>query len=291
MDNVILDYYRQQSAITDPGKYAYLFDELPDDVASLARIVQRLLITPFAVRLYGVQLSEIDNTEYGVRAIEKMIGRILAIEDSPLTHPREPRKRLGANCRNFAALLVSMLRHKGIPARERVGFAGYFRGPISYDHRITEYWGSTQERWILADAQIDEVRRKAIGIRFDTLNITPDDPFHLSGNVWLQARQNAVDPNSYGDGDTEVGMPFIRYALLHDFDALNKLEVLGCDAWGELILKPEPELTPDDLAFLDQVAGLCANPDKNFAALREVYAGSDYGRTMQSEAQKQLVVY
>jgi hypothetical protein len=73
--------------------------------------------------------------------------------------------------------------------------------------------------------------------------------------------------------------------LLHDFDALNKLEVLGCDAWGELIEKPEQELTEEELNFLGEVAWLTANPDANFDQVLELHIRAKYGEEVRAEAQ------
>lgn len=288
MNSAVLDFYRTHSAITDPGQYAPLFDALPDDVPGLMYAVQGLLLGHFAFHLYGVKSGEIDDAGFGVRAIEAMIARILKIQDAPLTQPREPNKRLGANCRNFATLLVSMLRHKGIPARERIGFEYYFGGKINYEHRITEYWNTAQQRWVLIDAQLDDRRRKADKITVDPLNIPVGGGFYISGDVWLKARRKALDPNQFGDSETEVGMPLIRYALLHDFDALNKFEVLGCDAWGQLIDQPESDLTAQDLEFLDEVATVTADPDAHFDALGTLHAQSAYGQQVRTAAQKSL---
>lgn len=274
-----LDFYRAHSPFTHPGRYAHLFDALPDDVSGLVSAVQGLLIPPypFILSLHGLRPGDVEDAGFGIRPIEATIERILAIHDAPLVEARPPKKRLGVNCRNFATLLVAMLRHKGIPARERVGFAGYLGGKINYEHRITEYWDTDKRRWVLVDAWIHDVQRKAMRLTFNTLDITPHDPFYLSGDVWLKARQNGLDANQFGDSDTEVGMPLIRYALLHDFDALVKLEVLGCDAWGKLIDKPETALTGDDLAYLDQVAALTSQPDTNLDALIQLHSTSDYG--------------
>lgn len=43
----------------------------------------------------------------------------------------------------------------------RVGFASYLdpEGKMKYDHWITEYWQESEQRWILADAQNDEIRK------------------------------------------------------------------------------------------------------------------------------------
>ena len=89
----------------------------------------------------------------------------------------------------------------------------------------------------------------------------------------------------FGDSETDIGLPPIRYALLHDFDALNKFEVLGNDTWGELIDKPEADLTGDDLRFLDEVARLASDPDANFEPLISLHERSQYGQEMRLAAQ------
>ena len=75
-------------------------------------------------------------------------------------------------------------------------------------------------------------------------------------------------------------MPPIRYALLQDFDALNRVETVGFDAWHELIDKPEPEVTGDELALLDEIAGTTANVDSRFSDLRALYRDSAYGQAV-----------
>ena len=77
-----------------------------------------------------------------------------------------------------------------------------------------------------------------------------------------------------------VGMPPIRYALLHDFAALNKCEVLGNDDWGELITKPEADLTSDEIALLDRIAEVTTHTDTQFDELRTLFEESSYGRTV-----------
>lgn len=282
----ILDYYRQHSELTDPGIYAALYDGLPHDVPGLARVVQGLLIPPYreALKLYGVTADEIDNATFGVRRMEQMLERIMRRYDAPLTVQRPPNMRIGAICRNFSTLLVSMLRHQGIPARLRVGFGGYFQSKIWFDHRITEYWNGS--RWVLADAWVDEMRQRAQHLSFNLLDIGPRDPFLVAGEVWRQCRAGELDPAAFGDSETDIGMPPIRYALLHDFAALNKCEVLGNDDWGDLITKPEAELTDDDIALLDSIAEVTTHADTQFAELRALFEKTEYGQ----EVKKQLSV-
>jgi hypothetical protein len=179
--NNCLDFYRQHSLITHPHQYASYFDELPADVPSLVQIVQGVLITRFGLARYGIQLHEIDDTGFGVRPIAGMVERILSIDNAPLITSRPPQKRLGVICRNFATLLVAMLRHKGIPARERVGFMTYAQGAVNYEHRVTEYWHVAQQRWVLVDPMMDAVWRSANRIHFDVLDMSSDEHLYLSG--------------------------------------------------------------------------------------------------------------
>jgi hypothetical protein len=274
-------YYAAQSVLTDTGQYGIYYDDLPCDVPGLARAIQGLIVQPQAVRLYNLRRADVEDLGpdgYGVRRVSEMIARIRARDASSLARPRPPARRLGANCRNFAILLVSMLRHQGVPARLRVGFGGYFGGEMAYDHRIAEYWDGA--RWILADAQIDDVQRRARGIAFDTLDIRPEDPFWLAGDAWRLCRAGERDPNRFGDSDTDRGPAPIRYALLHDFAALAKLELLGCDDWGDLIVKPESTLTGDELALLDRIALLTATVDEELGALPDFFASTSYGQAV-----------
>ena len=48
----VLAYYTQQTPLTDPGKHAALFDELPRDLPGLHQVVQNLLIHVWKVRKY-----------------------------------------------------------------------------------------------------------------------------------------------------------------------------------------------------------------------------------------------
>ena len=140
--------------------------------------------------------------------------------------------------------------------------------------------------WVRADAFVDPELKAARDIALDTLNIGPDDPFYAAGEIWLDARQGRLDPHQFGDSPDDRGLPPIRYALLHDFDALNKFEVLGDDTWGDLIEKPEADLSADDRHFLDEVARLTTDPDVNFDELIALHSTSEYGRQVRAAAGK-----
>lgn len=42
--NDILSFYRTHSPMTDPGEYAYLYDELPDDFEQLFQVIHGVLL-------------------------------------------------------------------------------------------------------------------------------------------------------------------------------------------------------------------------------------------------------
>lgn len=44
---------------------------------------------------------------------------------------------------------ISLLRHHGVPARSRIGFAGYFTQGWHHDHVVPEAW--LGGRWVRCD--------------------------------------------------------------------------------------------------------------------------------------------
>lgn len=280
-----LNYYAQHSPITDPRHYAPFFSTLPDDVTELVPLVQGLLLHLGWAKSYGLTIASERRQEIYLRTIPEMVARLVQMDERALTVTRPQTHRLVSICRDFAVLLVTMLRHKGVPARLRIGFAGYFRGeqlPF-WDHRLAEYWDEKQGRWVLVDAQIDEVQQATLSRPFDPLNVNSYSPFFVAGEVWQQCRAGNWDAYQFGDSPEDRGMSPIRYALLHDFDALNKMELVGFDAWHPLIDKPEHLLISEEMGFLDAVAAAITQPDTQFQSLQTLYQASEYGQTIQAK--------
>jgi len=279
-----LQYYTQQSVITDPSTYSSLFENLPQDLPSLVKTVQGLLISLPWEDAYGLDTLRERQREIYLRTVPEMLKCILELDHSPLTLIRIPQKRKVSLCRDFAVLLVSMLRHKNVPARVRVGFAGYYRAetPRYWDHRIAEYWNKELNRWVFVDAMTEKPILEHLRFKIDPFNIDTSSRFLLAGDVWQRCRAGKAEPQKFGDSPDDLGMPPIRYALLHDFDYLNKNELIGFDAWHSLINKPENEVTAEEKALLDKVAEMTNHDDSNFNRLRELYQTTSYGQTVQS---------
>jgi len=280
----ILDFYVHHSLITDPSNYAYLFDDLPRDIQSLVKTVQGLVVSLPWEDAYGLDTPKERQREIYLRTVPEMLKRILELGSSSLTVKRPPEKRKVSLCRDFAVLLVSMLRHQSVPARVRVGFASYYRAesPRYWDHRLAEYWNAKLNQWVLVDAMADKPQQERLRFRIDPLNIDRSSQFLLAGEVWQRCRSGKANPSEFGDSPDDLGMPPIRYALLHDFDYLNKNELVGFDAWHDLINKPESEVTEDEWELLDRVANVTNHVDSHFNQLRNLYQSTSYGQTIRS---------
>lgn len=288
-DRSILAYYAAHSPITDPGPYAALFDSLPQDVPSLTGVITGLIMHPAATPLYGEPPVPLD-AAWGIRTVADTLQRLLAFDDAPLTIARPPGKRLRANCRNFAVLLVAMLRHRGVPARKRVGFASYLPAPHLGIHEIAEYWSEEEARWVLVDPDCDEVVRRAQRAYFasvgqparaevDSFDLRSGEAFLVGGAAWHSCRAGAADPDMFWVS-TGTGMGGIRIALVQDLDSLNKAELLSNDEWHELLAKPEEQLAPAERSWLEQAAALTVGVDERFDELRAFYKSAPYGQAV-----------
>jgi len=262
---VNFDFWRTPVDLSDAGAQAGLFDGLPHDIASLAAIVQGLLIHEHMAGAYDVTLSQERHAEAHIRPVEKMLAAIAAHDARPLTAAREPKDRYVCVCRSFTLLLVAMLRHQGVPARARCGFGAYFEKGKFLDHWVAEYWNAAQKRWVMVDAQIDDRQRQMFGITFDTLDVTRDR-FLIAGDAWTLCRSGQQDAQNFGILDMH-GLWFIAGNLVRDLAALNNREMLPWDVWGAMKLGDDGL----DLAFFDRLAELTQQPDRNFSEIRALY--------------------
>ena len=262
---MILDFYRHPATMSATGQHAQQFDGLPRDVRELAKIVQGLLIHEHIAPAYGVALTNTQHAEAHLRPVESMLERIAAHDARPLVSPRPTGGRLVCVCRHFTLLLVAMLRAQGVPARARCGFGAYFEKGKFFDHWVTEYWNDAQGRWVLVDAQIDELQRELFKIEIDMLDV-PRDQFLVAGDAWQLCRTGKADPRAFGILDM-FGLWFIASNVVRDLASLNNREMLPWDTWG-IMTREDKDL---DIALLDRLAALTREPDAHFDELRAVY--------------------
>jgi Transglutaminase-like superfamily len=267
-----LTFYASHSQWTHPGRHAARLDKLPKDLPSLVRITQGLgIYDVVAAEFYGCRLGRARQNDIHLRTVAQRLDRVVALDRRPLSVGRSPNKRVAGRCHQFTLLLVAMLRSKGIPARARCGFGAYFNPPKFEDHWVCEYWNHDSDRWVLVDAQLDNVWRDRLHIAFDPLDV-PRDQFVTAAVAWHRCRRGEVDPAGFGISFVDLyGLWFVAGSLIRDLAALNKVEMLPWDVWGA---QPAPgaALDADQVALFDELAALTADSDAHLGPLRRRYA-------------------
>ncbi len=257
-------YYASQSPITDPAQHSHLYDELPHDVEGVSQVVQGLILHYFGDKwLYNYPPERME--EIDTRYVPAILDVILEMDARSLGEPRSPDTRFIGCCRDFTALAVSMLRHAGVPARSRHGFADYFEHGYYMDHVVVEFWNGS--RWQLCDSQIDPQY-----FRLPVRDV-PRDRFIVGGQAWQMCRAGKADPELFGLGSVVPikGWSFIRGRMMQDLAALNKTEMLCWDYWT--LDQPQEQLSESDLALLDHVAEVTQQGDAGFAEVRRLFTG------------------
>lgn len=300
----VLKYYSVPGDITCLDKYKDFTEWLADDPNSIYQVVQGLIVHDMWVGQYGEDYIKDHEYSQKIAYMEDLLDKAIELDNSSLAIPRHPRDRVIACCREFATLMCSLLRAKGIPARSRCGFAVYFGWNGQYeDHWICEYWNG--ERWIMADPQLDPFQQSSVihwalnsvedKVRimqkikkFNPRDLKPDE-FITAGQAWKLCREGSADPESFGIGcpirpewgiDSLYGLWFVRGQLLRDFAALNKVETvpylvrickgLDWNPWRLIALK-DNELTKKEFLLLDTIADLTLQVDKNHNEICELY--------------------
>ncbi|HYH12393.1 MAG TPA: transglutaminase-like domain-containing protein [Thermomicrobiales bacterium] len=273
--------YASQSQVTDPGLFAARLDEIPDDLTSIKDAVNHLVYhyrhpeSDWAV--HGIAPERIG--EIDTRYAEHMLERLLTLNDTPLTEHRQPAERIVGCCRDFTVLFLSIARHKGIPARMRVGFATYFQPDWKLDHVVAEVWDAAGQRWRMVDAELGDGHIDPNdGARLDPLDL-PRDRFITGPQAWVSCRREEADPERFLvapelDIPDTRGWPYLMHNVVHDLASLNMQEMLLWEAWG--ILLRESAMLPDHLVLLDQVASAAAGTDSTPDQLQELYERDEF---------------
>lgn len=241
LSNDLLDFYRTHSSFTNPGKYGYLFDNLPPDKAALRNIIAGIrinFISDQVVLGYKAPPERLD--ELDSRTMEKMLERILKLCDKDLFFSRPVEQRLVGTCRDAALFMCAMLRHKNIPARMRYGVSPSqltFTN-ILVDHSICEYWDDTSSKWIAIETEITQrhldTHKNKTNINLEGLEY----PFFTHAGV-------AVSDILKGKWERYLYLNqrlwFYRNIFLRDIAFLNKEEVNIWDYWGIMLEEPKEE--------------------------------------------------
>ncbi len=274
----ILAIYRKQSDYSTAGTLASLYDALPDDVPSLCAALHGTILHMFWIseKTYGITHEQLKSSgrelciEFSFSSAEERLRKIVDLDDRPLDAVRPVDRRSVGCCRDYALMLTSILRHKGIPARVRTGVALHFVAPegrLIEDHYITEHWNGAEERWQLTDPQIDEVQVPAIEPGLDVIDL-PRDVF-LTGRELVEALRAGDVPESVGFPPVNAGFTYGRNKLFADFVGVTGHELPVHGWWG--IGEPR-SIEPGDDELIDRMIGIMKGIDANdSAALTEAF--------------------
>ncbi len=239
------EFYRDHSAYTDPGEYAHEIAELPGDLRTLCQIVQGVIVHVSWADKHGFpDKTVLDRT---TRSVSERLKLVLEACPAVLSEARSPNARSPGTCRDFAIILCSILRERGIPARTRCGFATYLAPGRFEDHWICEYWKPEAQRWSVADAQLDPLHTDHLNITFDTTDV-PSGAFLNAGQAWLVFRNGDAAADSFAHGEFS-GDWFLRVNLVRDLHALLNREVSAWDTWRNA--------TPESKNLDDETIDIC----------------------------------
>ncbi len=269
-----LDFYIEQSKYSAPGKYSNLFDNLPESIIEISKIVHNLIVHQEDTKeFYGFKVPSDKKLQPNTRYVEKILEIIINCNNQLLSVVRKPKERFIGTCRDFALLTCSILRHQNIPARVRCGFADYFHHDWFSDHWVCEYFDKKNKKWKLVDSELGKEEVRKYQIDFDTIDI-PRNKFIVAGKAWLLALENKINSDLLGVKDIGVkGFWFIKADVIRDLAALNKIELLAWD-YTDFIDDPFKninERSKEEITLINNIAFTTSKDKIDFDKVFQIY--------------------
>lgn len=279
MQQKILDHYLKYGMFTYPGLYKKYLKSLPDDIRKIGHLLRWSLIHRTTLEWGNTSTNsdlkfgdmtkvpwyrqpEDDNLVTATSIIAELFRR----DARGLTTERKVEDKVVLTCRFIAILMAAILKAKGIPARVRSGFAGYWPWTKeSWDHWINQYWNKKGNRWVTID-----VDGSFHNVGFDMYDI-PDGKFDYSADVWLNVRQGKINENNFVNADGNKGLVVIAWELFYDFHSLMNNEIIYLHLPKIVTLGEFEKLSENKLKEIDQLARLLQKPDENFDELQKIW--------------------
>lgn len=268
-----LEYYAEPGPMTNINACSSAaLDGLPDEPDELMRVVRGCVVSDLMLtRMYDLPVPS-GRPDPHIRPAATMIGRILKLDPAPIVRKRRPLDRFLGNCRHFATLSCALFRHRGIPTRVRAGFAAYFLPDTWTDHWIIEYRRPSEDRWVRVDPQYSDAWLEKLHPNQTSESLA--QTMYLSGcEAWQRCRSGELDPDRFNMGGDNWGIGEVRGSVLYDLAALNKIEVLPWDTWGQMeaAYQSKTDVTYDEL--LDHTSFVVLEGDVD--AVRALYDSND----------------
>lgn len=258
----LLGFYCQYSSFTDPGEYEYLYENLPDSLPNLCRLIKSQFIHPYSeLPQYHDQIPEERGDESAkYPTVESIVEGLLSYDSAGLVNNRKPEDRLILSCRHNAILLASILKYRGIPTRIRAGHATYLITGFHASHTICEVWNENNNRWMLVDPN-------TVMIDFSR------DKFDFSNEAWLQMQNEEIDPNIYGIPGRYTGLVSIVGKISPDLAAILGTEH-PVNRYAPILdyVFENNQLTTEHIETLNTISELMNSLDaENFLKLQDIY--------------------
>ena len=263
VDHSVLDFYRQYSSFTDPGEYKYLYENLPDSLSELCSLIRSQFIHPYAeLPKYREQIpKERWNESLKYPTVKSVLEGLLSYDASGLVKNRKPEDRLVLGCRHNAILLASILKHRGIPARIRMGHVTYLKPGFHLSHTICEVWNKSDQRWMLVDPS-------TVMIDFSR------DKFDFINDLWLKMQNGEIDLNQYGFPGRYSGLVSIVGKVPPDLASILGAEypVYRYAPILDYAFQNNDQLTSEHIKTLNRICELMKSLDaENISKLQEIY--------------------
>lgn len=279
MQQKVLDHYLKYGMFTYPGLYEKYLKSLPDDIREIGRLVRLSMIHRTTLdwknkgsnsdlkfgdmtKIPRYRQPEDDNLITATSIIAELFRR----DSWGLTIERKIEDKVILTCRYIAILMASILKAKGIPARVRSGFAGYWPwSKVSSDHWINQYWSRKENRWITID-----VDGSFHNTGFNMYDI-PEEKFDYSADAWLNIREGKINENHFINADGNKGLMVVAWELFYDFHCLMNSEIIYLHHPKIAMAGEFEKLSESKLKEIDHLAELLQNPDENFGELQKIW--------------------
>ncbi len=265
--------YQEHDIMTEIKAMKSMVTDIPKDIKTIVSYVQNILLHQHWSKAYGLELIDERKKEPFVRSFEDKLVFLNKRGFNHVSDKRADESKMISICRDFSVASAALCREAGIPARARCGFATYFEKDIYMDHWIVEYWNEERKRWVMVDAQMDALQKKALQLPFDPLDIS-ENYFITGPRAWLLCREGTLNPELFGIFEW-WGYDYLRCNLILDVNSLLKVPMQPWDMWEGYKSSPIEEWTEKDYKVMDELAIHDLNVDKDFEALYNYVHSND----------------
>lgn len=248
----------RHTAYSNPGPWGHLLDAVDPDVESVSAAARNVIVH---YRQAMADLPAHTREDIHGRWLVRTLARDQARHGVALTEPRELTGRVQGCCRDHTLLACAVLRHHGVAARGRVGFARYLNPDFCHDHVVVEArLPDAGGAWVRFDPEITGPHG-SLETPTD-MPVGPDSDFPTAAEVWRGWRAGDLDAGLFGvaPGTPARGPWFIQNYVVRDVAHRHGDELLLWDVWGEMA-DPAAPLPAELVALTDRVAALTVEAD------------------------------